>query len=446
MSRIPEVLDCWFESGSMPFAQFHYPFENKKLFENNFPSQFVTEYIGQTRAWFYYMLSLSAVLFEDIPFENVLTTGTILAEDGSKMSKSKKNFPNPWLIFEKYGVDSLRFYLLSSPIMNAENFNFSEKGVDEIYKKVILLLNNVNNFYLIYNTKAKVSANSKNVLDKWIISRLNQTIDGVTKSMEDYNTIKTCSEIRNFIEDLSTWYLRRSRNRFNKDKNTEKTLRFVLNEFSKIIAPVMPFIAERIYQTVNSEKDSVHLQNWAKSDKKKIDVKLMANMKHVREIVSIGLKERDKAHIGLKWPLKSIRLNGNKKFYREFEEIIKEELNVKEVLLEQQIDHSLKSMWDGKITLDTNLTPDLEAEGYAREMSRQVQAFRKKLGLEKKDKIKIIIFTDDKFKKILEKQKDFLRQRTNAKKLKIVTTVKERFKNKTDFKIKDKKGTIAITK
>lgn len=434
MSRIPEVLDCWFESGSMPFAQFHYPFENKKLFEKNFPSQFVAEYIGQTRAWFYYMLVLSGTLFEDIPFENVLTTGTILAEDGGKMSKSKNNFPDPWIIFEKYGVDALRFYLLSSPVMNADNLNFSEKNVDEVYKKVILLLNNVNNFYLMYKTNAKADSLSKNILDKWIISRLNETIKNIEENMKNYNTIKACSEIRIFTEDLSTWYVRRSRERFN-EKDAEKTLRYVLNEFSKAIAPIMPFLAEKIYQSINSEKDSVHLQEWPKSSTKKIDEKIQEKMKVTRDIVSLALKERDSMKISLKQPLSKLEIAGVK-LEKEYLKLIEEEINVKKV--------EIKKGKEISVRLDAKITPELEAEGYARELSRQVQAFRKELGMKKDDKINLVIISSDGVDKMLGKQKEFIMERTNSKTLEFVTTDKEKFKNKTIFRIKDKRGEIAI--
>ena len=179
-TRIPEVLDCWFESGAMTFAQFHYPFENKEYFDKHFPAQFVVEYIGQTRAWFYYMMALSAILFEKIPFENVLTTGTILAEDGQKMSKSKKNYPDPLEVVDKYGADTLRFYILSSPFAIADNGNFSEKGLIEIYKKVTVLLYNVSNFYQDYQKEGdKDYKASKDLMDKWIISlteKLNQEV------------------------------------------------------------------------------------------------------------------------------------------------------------------------------------------------------------------------------------------------------------------------------
>jgi len=189
--RIPEVLDCWFESGSMTFAQFHYPFENKEYFDKNFPAQFVVEYIGQTRAWFYYMMTLSAILFDKIPFENVLTTGNILAEDGVKMSKSLNNYPNPLNIINEYGADTLRFYLLSSPVVIADNFNFSEKGLKEIYKKVIVILYNISNYYQDYQKSTDNDyEKSNNIMDRWIISRTEELNSVVKKHLEEYNTIK----------------------------------------------------------------------------------------------------------------------------------------------------------------------------------------------------------------------------------------------------------------
>jgi len=440
-TRIPEVLDCWFESGAMPFAQFHYPFENKEFFDKNFPAQFVTEYIGQTRAWFYYMMSLSAILFDKIPFENVLTTGTALAEDGAKMSKSKKNFADPNIVIEKYGADALRFYLLASPLMNADNFNFLEKGLEEIYKKVMVLLYNVNNFYSMYKTDLVENANSKNIMDKWIISRLNETIEAVSKNMEEYNTVKTCGELRNFIDDLSTWYVRNSRDRFNlEDTDAKQTLGFVLNELSKITAPIMPFVAETIWQTIHSKDSSVHLEEWPEFDSKKIDKELMENMQAVREIVSQGLRERDQNKTSLKWPLSKVEIISKVNINSDLQEIIKKELNVKEII-SNSCDNS-----ELEVKLDFNTTPELEAEGYAREIVRQVQSYRKKLGLNKDQKVQTFLIVDDEFKKILEKQEEQIQEKTNSQSLEFrnVTTYKETFKSKTDFRIKERSGEIAI--
>ncbi|MCK5601362.1 isoleucine--tRNA ligase [Candidatus Pacearchaeota archaeon] len=441
-TRIPEVLDCWFESGAMPFAQFHYPFENKEFFDKNFPAQFVTEYIGQTRAWFYYMMTLSAILFDKIPFENVLTTGTILAEDGSKMSKSKKNFADPNIIIEKYGADTLRFYLLASPLMSADNFNFSERGMEEIYKKVMVLLYNVNNFYSMYKVDSdKASDGSKNIMDKWILSRLNETVKSVSKFMEEYNTVKTCSELRLFIDDLSTWYVRNSRDRFNADdKDARNTLNYVLTELSKIIAPIMPFAAETIWQTIHTKKDSVHLASWPKANVKKINDKLVENMGLVREIVSLGLRSRDQNRVSLKWPLAKVEITSKIKVDTELQEIIMQELNVKKVEIKTESNDELN------VKLDLELTPELEQEGYAREVTRQIQAYRKKLGLNKNQKVETYLIVDDKFAKILEYQKRYIKDKTNSKLLKIesVTTFKETFKSKIDFKIKEQSGEIAI--
>ncbi len=433
--RIPEVLDCWFESGSMTFAQFHYPFENKEFFEKNFPAQFVVEYIGQTRAWFYYMMVLSAILFDKIPFENVLTTGTILAEDGEKMSKSKKNFPDPSIIIEKYGVDALRFYLLQSPVMNADNFNFSERGIEEIYKKVILLLYNVNNFYSMYKTEKILDKEKLRDIDKWIISRVNETGIFVEEQFKEYNTIKVCESIRNFVEDLSTWYVRVNRDRFNEgDEIAKVVLKEVLDKLSKILAPITPFIAEKIYQTLNGEKVSVHLTDWPKFDKKDIHKKIQEKIFEAREIVSKGLRERDKVGIGLKWPLQKISIP-EKDFNEEILNLIRQELNVKEIKFK-----AIK-----EVKLDTKLTPELEAEGYSREVSRIVQAFRKKLGLNKKDLIELFVQTDANFIKVLESQREFIKERTNSEKVEFVTTIeKENFKNASDFMVKDKRGTIGI--
>ncbi len=438
--RIPEVLDCWFESGAMTFAQFHYPFENKKFFEDNFPSQFVAEYIAQVRAWFYYMMVLSAILFEDIPFENVVTTGTILAEDGEKMSKSKNNFTDPMILINKYGIDALRFYLMSSPVMNSDDINFSDKNVEEAYRKIILIAYNSLNFY--ENCRDKENGNSKSaeLTDKWILSRLNEFGEKTEKYFEEYNTIKACAEIKKFAEDLSTWYLRINRERISEKKEAKETLRFVLDNFSKIISPILPFISEKIYQSLNGNKNSVHLEEYPKFKLKKTEEKLLENMESVREIVSVGLKERDKLQIGLRWPLAKAKITSMEKFSDEFYDLIKSQLNIKKI--------EIKSGDEISVEFDTKLTPELESEGYAREISRQIQAFRKELGFEKKQSIKlqICVGEDEKFKKILETEKKFIKERTNSRQLFIVTTAeRERFKKNIEFKIKDKKGVIEIS-
>lgn len=444
--RIPEVIDCWFESGSMTFAQFHYPFENKEFFEKNFPAQFVVEYIGQTRAWFYYMMTLSAIIFDKIPFENVLTTGTILAEDGQKMSKSKNNFPNPLKVLDKYGADALRFYMLQSPVMSAENFNFSEKGLEETYKKIILLLHNVAKFYLEYKQKGDEDfSKASNIMDKWIVSRTEDLNEKVGKYLEEYNTIKACSVAKEYIEDLSTWYVRNSRDRFNDgDLEVRKTLRYVLEKSTRVLAPIIPFITENIFLEVGG-KNSVHLEDYPGSKKNLIKNDLEDKMFETRKIISVGLRERDKNQVSLKWPLSKATIEGVKGSLKgEFLEIIKSELNVKSL----EFKESSSEHKEISVELDMALTPELEAEGYAREVSRKVQAFRKELGLNKKDGISLALLVDKDFGDVLKTQLDMLKERTNSKKIQIVTTEQElseeTFKNKIDFKIKNKEGEIAI--
>ena len=436
-TRIPEVLDCWFESGAMTFAQFHYPFENKEYFDKHFPAQFVTEYIGQTRAWFYYMMALSAILFEKIPFENVLVTGNIQAEDGKKMSKSLKNYPDPLKVVDKYGADTLRFYLLQSPVMIAENTNFSEKGLIETYKKIIVLLYNVSNFYKDYQQKGDEDyKKSNNIMDKWIISRTEDLNETVQKNLEEYNTVKACATVKKYIDDLSTWYVRNSRDRFNdNDTAARKTLRYVLEKLTKILAPIIPFATEKIYQDMNGKTKSVHLEDYPKANKKLIDKELEIEMEATRNIVSTALRERDREHIGIKWPLAKATIESPIQPSKELNNVIKEELNIKELIY--------KKSKELKIKLDTAQTPELEAEGFAREISRKVQATRKKAGLIKSDSIKLEISSD--FDDKLESQLDFIKERVGAKQISLGKSNKN-FSHSEEGKIKDNAFFIQLNK
>jgi isoleucyl-tRNA synthetase len=437
-TRIPEVLDCWFESGAMTFAQFHYPFENKDYFDKHFPAQFVVEYIGQTRAWFYYMMALSAILFNKIPFENVLTTGTILAEDGQKMSKSKKNYPDPLEVVDKYGADTLRFYILSSPFAIADNGNFSEKGLIEVYKKVTVLLYNVSNFYQDYQKEAdKDYKTSKDLMDKWIISLTEKLNLEVQENLEKYNTIKACAAIRKYIDDLSTWYVRNSRDRFNNDDaDARRTLRYVLEKITKILAPIIPFTTEKIYQDMNGKNKSIHLEDYPKTNKKLINEELEQQMQATRDIVSVGLRERDKAQMSLKWPLAKSTITSKIELSKEMQEIIKEELNVKEVIITKQDS-------DTKVELDTKLTPELEAEGFAREISRKIQAARKNAGLIKEDSIDLKISSE--FNDKLESQINLLKDRVGAKTISLEES-KKKFNHSEEGKIKGMNFSISFNK
>ncbi len=411
MSRIPEVLDCWFDSGAMSFAQVHYPFEKKEWFDQNFPGDFVAEYIAQTRTWFYYMLSLSTILFNKEPFKNVVTTGTILAGDGEKMSKSKGNFSDPMKIIEKYGSDALRFYLLSNPIMAAEDLKFSEKGVEDIHKKVILILTNSLNFYILNSSGKKADLKNKTLLDEWILSRLAETGYEINNFMNKYDTISTAKEITKFVDDLSTWYVRRSRERFNDgDADVARAvLKMVLHDFSIIIAPMLPFISEKIYLAVQGKKESVHLEEWLSFSKKEINLKVQEKMINVRRVASEALMLRDKEKIAVRQPLQSI--TSNFKFDGESKEIIMEELNVKQVIFDSKVKD---------LILDTKLTPELEAEGFAREIARKIQAERKARDMKKEERIELKLFVSDKLKAAVVTHQEFIRERVGATKLDFV--------------------------
>lgn len=410
MTRVPEVLDCWFESGLMPFAQAHYPFEKKEWFNKNFPGDFVAEYIAQTRTWFYYMLCASTMLFNKNPFKNVVTTGNILAADGQKMSKSKNNYPDPSILISKYGADALRFYLLSSPIMSAEDLKFSERGVEEVHKKVILILLNTLNFYIMNSKGKEVMPKKLSSLDEWIMSKVAQLSMSVTESLDNYDTMTSAKEITKFVDDLSTWYVRRSRERFNESDNDSQNARAVLKkvllETAKIIAPMLPFISEKIYREIG-EKESVHLQDWPEYSKKEINVKAIEEMARAREIVSHALKIRDLNKIAIRQPLSVLTVAGEN-LSEELANIIAEEVNIKQVKFDKKAKET---------NLDLKITPELEAEGFAREISRKIQSVRKDRMMKKEERITLELQLSDKLKKNLAPFVDFIAKRVGASKI-----------------------------
>ncbi len=380
--RIPEVIDCWFESGSMPFAQDHYPFSNQSWKENNFPAGFVAEYIAQTRTWFYYSHVISTILFGHAPFEHVVTTGTVLAEDGQKMSKSKNNFPDPWILFNKYGVDSLRFYLMSSPLMKGEDVNFSEKTVQEIANKIIGRLQNVVSFYELYRDtelETRVATPSQNVLDIWITSRLSQVANEVTHGMEAYDMAEATRPIELFVDDLSTWYLRRSRDRIKDgDQEAKQTLYVVLKTMAQLLAPFTPFTAEDIWQRLKTANDaeSVHLTTWPEMEFVAVD-DVLVSMQTTRALCASGHMLRQKSGIPVRQPLATFFMPDT--LGATYQEIIKDELNV-------------KALAEGpETTFDTVITPELKLEGDYRELVREVQDLRKKEGLTPSDQITIVL-------------------------------------------------------
>lgn len=382
--RIPDVFDCWVESGSMPYASIHYPFENKEKFESTHPAQFISEYIAQTRAWFYTLHVMSVGLFGTHTFENAVTSGTILAENGDKMSKSKRNFPDPSLIFEKYGVDALRFYLMSSVVMKAENINFSEESVKEVYQKVISILWNVCSFYKLYAPKGMLTKpRPVHVLDRWIVSRTNSLIIGATTALDAYDTVLTCRIIGDFISDVSTWYVRRSRDRIKTDATTQQTLGWVLTNLSQIMAPIAPFISELIYQNIVGDGKSVHLTFWPTTSATS-DVGLENDMLFVRQLVEQIHAARKEKNIPVKQPLSKVTIEPNqKKVSHELEELIREEVNIKSVIW-GSIQKELH------VELDTTITPELKAEGDMRELIRAIQNLRKTQKLGMSEHIRIV--------------------------------------------------------
>ena len=380
-NRIAEVIDCWFESGSMPFAQDHYPFQRPEWKQENFPAGFVAEYIAQTRTWFYYTHAVSTVLFGEAPFKHVVTTGTLLAEDGQKMSKSKGNYPDPWILFNKYGVDPLRLYLMSSPLMKGEDANFSEKLVQEISSKIIGRLGNVLTFYELYRdikVEAETLVASANVLDQWITSRLNQLIAEVTSGMNGYDMTLATRPFDLFIDDLSTWYLRRSRERIKEGEAAAKqTLYTVLKTLAVVMAPFTPFMAEDVWQRVKHDTDvmSVHLAPWPEAGE--VVPVLLEKMSETRAVVSLGLEARQKAGVPVRQPLTVVKSKVD--LSSEYQDLVIDELNVKGFIHEAALVSAIE--------LDFELTDDLRLEGKYRELVRAVQDLRKKQGLTPSDVI-----------------------------------------------------------
>ncbi|KKT81487.1 MAG: hypothetical protein A3B07_01100 [Candidatus Yonathbacteria bacterium RIFCSPLOWO2_01_FULL_43_27] len=396
MVRVPYVFDCWFESGSMPFAQFHYPFENKELFEKNFPADFIGEGVDQTRGWFYNMLNLSVGLFGKAPFKNVVVNGMVLAEDGQKMSKRLKNYPDPQYIVDRYGADAMRYYLLSSPVVRAEDLSFSEKGVDEVVKKITMRLLNVLSFYQLHGegtqTSLKKVNESDNILDQWILARLSELGNEMTTSLDAYELDRAVKPIGSFVDDLSTWYLRRSRDRFKSDDQADRllasqTTHTVLLELSKLLAPVMPFLAEHLYQNIQGGKESVHLEVWPTMEKP--DTTTLASMTEVRRIVSLALEARAKAGVKVRQPLASLMVKNTEKNISQngLKDLIKDEINVKEVVF---VDTSAE-----EVVLDTVITPELKKEGQFRDVVRTVQELRKQKGLTPSDMTVLKIETNE---------------------------------------------------
>ena len=405
MTRVPEVLDCWFESGAMPYAAKHYPFESKDWMAKNYPADFVSEYTAQVRAWFYYMHVLGVLLMDRAPFKHVVVSGNILAADGAKMSKSKKNYTDPNKLFDAYGADAMRFYLMSSQLMRAQDLNFLDDNVKEVHRKLMMMLSNVNNFYGLFGKDNKMlgDKSSNDILDKWMVSETERLIRDSTRNFEEYNTTSICADALKYVDDLSTWFVRRSRDRFKSEDAKERneamhTLAYALDSLAKVLAPITPFISEEIYQTLrgaNFQKSiSVHLEKWPEFDEELIDDNLRADMVAVREVITKALDERKKQNVAVKQPLASLTIFGPALDAVYFD-LIKDELNVKEVILKKARSAEEPLV----VELDLNLTKDLLLEGASREVIRQINDFRKESGLTISDRIELLVEASDDFAK-----------------------------------------------
>ncbi|HRY36667.1 MAG TPA: isoleucine--tRNA ligase [Candidatus Magasanikbacteria bacterium] len=431
--KIPEVLDCWFESGSMPYAQMHYPFENKEKFEKTFPAEFIAEGQDQTRGWFYTLHILATALSQEgksvIPkiknvpaFKNVIVNGMVLAADGKKMSKSLRNYPDPEMLLQKYGADAVRYYLATSPVMEAEDLNFSEESVREVYGKLINTLWNVYEFYEMFSEGKKPGKiESKNILDKWILAKLNLLVKEITENMENYRLVKANRPILEFVTELSQWYVRRSRDRFKGNDEEDKkaalsTTYKVLLTLSKVMAPATPFIAEKIYLALGGEKESVHLEDWPEAEK--IDEDILTEMEKARKVVEIGLSLRAEKGLKVRQPLFAVVVNQD--INKDLLAVIAEELNVKEAIFDKgfSYEENIKENNGLKIWLDVNITEELKKEGMVREIVRTVNQMRKDQKLTVNDKITLIFDTQsEELKKFVLENEEKFKQSVLAEKI-----------------------------
>ena len=469
MRRVPEVLDCWFESGSMPFAQVHYPFENKDWFDEHFPADFIVEYINQTRGWFYTLHVLAGALFDRPAFQNVICHGILLAEDGNKLSKRLRNYTEPNEIFDRQGSDALRWYLMSTNIVRGGDTRISDTGIDDVVRQVLIPVWNAYSFFALYANvdghRARMRTDSTHVLDRYLLAKTRALVEATTERLDAYDLPGAAAEIQGFIDALNNWYIRRSRDRFwgdpgepgsTGDPDAYDTLYTVLTTFTRVAAPFLPMIMEEIHGGLTGGS-SVHLESWPEPDELPADPELVTNMDRLREVASTGLRLREDAGLRVRLPLAEVTVAGEgAEKLAPLTDLLADELNVRSVTLTNDISHhaafvlrpnggalgprlggevqkvfgaAKQGAWsrsdDGTIeiaghvlqpdefelllepvaasttaalrtndvvvVLDTDVTPELEAEGLARDLIRHIQQARKDADLQVTDRITVAV-------------------------------------------------------
>jgi isoleucyl-tRNA synthetase len=465
MRRVPEVLDCWFESGSMPFAQVHYPFENREWFESHYPGDFIVEYIGQTRGWFYTLHVLATALFDRPAFSSCVSHGIVLGDDGAKMSKSLRNYPDPMKVFDTYGADAMRWYLMSSPILRGGDFSVTEQGIRDTVRQVLLPVWNSWYFLSLYanaaGTSGRVRTDTTNVLDTYVLAKLRATVESTTSSLDAYDLFGASQTLRSFLDVLTNWYIRRSRDRFwAGDQDAIDTLHTVLDVLVKAAAPLLPLVADEVHRGLNGDgAASVHLADWPDVSGLPKDDALVNAMDLARDVCSSALSVRKAHSRRVRLPLSSLTVAApTASDLERFADILRDEVNVRNVVLTadvaavashelqvvpavlgprlggrtQQIIKAVKAgEWTqsgdvievagdtlqpgeftlklvtsadtasatlpggvGVVLLDVNVTPELEAEGMARDLIRAVQQARRDAGLDVSDRIVLTLGAD----------------------------------------------------
>jgi isoleucyl-tRNA synthetase len=455
--RIPEVLDCWMDSGSVPFAEYHYPFENEEDFKNSFPADFIIEYTGQLRAWFNVLFRLSTILFDDIAFKNVICHGVLFGNDGRKMSKSFHNYPDPKDVLENLGGEALRLYIMSAPILSGGDMAWSDEILNDQLKNILIPIWNTYRYLSMYAnihdwTPETIEFTSEDKLDRWLEVYMEKTAVEYSEALESYDIPKSAKLIQPCIDNISKWWIRRSRDRFaSGDTNALQTLYSAMVLFSKIFAPQMPFLTEEIYQNlvvkagVKDAKESVHLEDYPVFDKKDIDEELLENMETARQISSIGLKLREDAGIKLRQPLVKAFVGIKDEFIKN---IIKAELNVQNIEYSEKVveGDGFISAGEGRfvVTLDTNISEELKKEGQWNEFLRKYRDIRKKMGLKMEDIVNMEVDIED--KDIIENIKNKVEMNRDELQVKEVSFDKDIDQESGEFNIDEKKVKIRIEK